>query len=427
MRFLEKWSLFLLPVSLPLAQMHIFIFAVPFYYPEILITAAAILHILGRRPFSAPPKRLAAGATLMFAGAVLSLCFNSPTIVGLGILKSWFFFPMLAAYLIHVELRDGIVQEKLLFLWFCADVAVAALSVMWAPMNHFTFDGRLNAVYPSPNHLAMLLEPGFLIGMYFLVKIARNTGLYCRRKNVLPIFFIVGTAILLVAILSTKSTSAIGTIALCLLIGWTFMKFELHGALRLVVSASAVLLVTTATVLVFSWSMLSSGTIRTSLASRVMIWNASVAMIADHPVVGIGPGRFQSAYLAYQDRFPRYLEWAVPHPHNIFLAFWLNTGLIGLFGFIIVVYSTLKQLLVRLRREVVDDSRYFMVFSLLFLLAVLIHGLTDTTYFKNEYAISFWIVIALVATKKTTPVLGLSEKMDSTSPRSPSVWGFHYR
>ncbi|OGI21597.1 MAG: hypothetical protein A3J06_01000 [Candidatus Moranbacteria bacterium RIFCSPLOWO2_02_FULL_48_19] len=105
---------------------------------------------------------------------------------------------------------------------------------------------------------------------------------------------------------------------------------------------------------------------------------------------GIGLGRFQEVYLEYQKYFPPYLEWAVPQPHNLYLAVWLQTGLLGLIGFILLVSRAIILLIKNKSRESA------LLLGLLTL--YLIYGLFDTPFFKTDLAFSFWLVIALIMT-----------------------------
>jgi putative inorganic carbon (hco3(-)) transporter len=139
---------------------------------------------------------------------------------------------------------------------------------------------------------------------------------------------------------------------------------------------------------------------RSSWQSRLMIWRAAWAMAKDHPIFGIGPGMFQDYYLKYQNRFViPYLEWAVPQPHNLFLAFWLETGLLGLVGFIWLLIIFFKKIYASAR------SNYLALILAMMMGYTLTHGLIDTTYFKNDLAVVFWVIIAfavvLSGVKKT--------------------------
>ena len=131
---------------------------------------------------------------------------------------------------------------------------------------------------------------------------------------------------------------------------------------------------------------------RSSFASRIMIWDSSILMIKQNPILGIGPGNFQSVYLSLQKYFPPYLEWAVPEPHNVFLAFWLQAGFLGLIGFLLLLFFVFKKLFGIIKNK--KDP--FLAAPLLgFFIYTVLHGLIDTTYWKNDFSFLFWICIFL--------------------------------
>ena len=131
-----------------------------------------------------------------------------------------------------------------------------------------------------------------------------------------------------------------------------------------------------------------------------MIWRAAWMIGKDHPIFGIGPGNFLKYYLDYQKRFSEpYLEWAVPEPHNIFLAFWLEAGILGLSGFALLLYWFFKKGIFEYKKARPGSARHgskdiSATILLISLMAyILIHGLFDTTYWKNDLAIMFWVII----------------------------------
>ncbi|HLC95062.1 MAG TPA: O-antigen ligase family protein, partial [Patescibacteria group bacterium] len=136
------------------------------------------------------------------------------------------------------------------------------------------------------------------------------------------------------------------------------------------------------------WSSLTLLEERSSLTSRVMIWQAAAKMIGEHPLLGIGVGRFQAVYLEYQQYFPPYLEWAVPQPHNMFLAVWLQTGILGLASFVFLVGHTFFLLL----RETKKETPALLGLLVLYLVC----GIVDTPYFKTDQVFAFWVLIALI-------------------------------
>jgi hypothetical protein len=60
-----------------------------------------------------------------------------------------------------------------------------------------------------------------------------------------------------------------------------------------------------------------------SLGYRGQYWRSSLAMIADHPLMGCGPGNFQDAYQAY--KLPEASE-EIADPHNLLFEVWATAG-----------------------------------------------------------------------------------------------------
>jgi O-antigen ligase len=110
-------------------------------------------------------------------------------------------------------------------------------------------------------------------------------------------------------------------------------------------------------------------------------------MIKNHWLIGIGPGNYQEKYLDYQKYYPPYLEWAVPHPHNLYLAFWLYGGIAGLIGFLSLIFLWFKGILPKIK----SGPDWTALVSLGIMAYILTHGLIDTTYFKNDLAVIFWL------------------------------------
>ena len=60
-----------------------------------------------------------------------------------------------------------------------------------------------------------------------------------------------------------------------------------------------------------------------SFGYRLQYWQATLRMIAEHPLAGCGPGNFQDAYTAY--KLPEASE-EVADPHNFLLEVWATAG-----------------------------------------------------------------------------------------------------
>ena len=103
------------------------------------------------------------------------------------------------------------------------------------------------------------------------------------------------------------------------------------------------------------------------------------------------------------------------YPHNIFLNFWSELGLAGMLLFIWIFikfyYLGFKILIgnchrlggVPLRREKLEignlqtiTGRYFVLGLLGAMTVIIIHGLVDVPYFKNDLAVMFWVLVAML-------------------------------
>ena len=125
---------------------------------------------------------------------------------------------------------------------------------------------------------------------------------------------------------------------------------------------------------------------RSSIASRVIIWKSAGKMLSDNGFLGIGPNNFQERYLLNQKYYPPYLEWAVPHPHSTYLAFWLGGGVVAFLTFLIMLFWWFREYICQNKKETILG-----IVSLGIITYFLFHGIADTTYFKNDLAVIFWL------------------------------------
>ena len=128
-----------------------------------------------------------------------------------------------------------------------------------------------------------------------------------------------------------------------------------------------------------------------TLVGRSHLWEAALQMLRDHPVFGAGLSGFATAIAPYwnaghPDRFT--------YPHNIVLNFWTETGLLGLAAFASILGAGFAQAWSGWRRSS-SEWRVIHLGVLLALVAVVVHGLVDVPYWKNDLSLEFWALIAL--------------------------------
>jgi O-antigen ligase len=132
---------------------------------------------------------------------------------------------------------------------------------------------------------------------------------------------------------------------------------------------------------------------------RLDLWQSSVQMVRDHPLLGVGLDNF--VYL-YQQRYLREGAAAEPslsHPHNWLLNFWLSLGLLGLVAFVWLLVGFLREALRSLGEP---DRRWIVAGALGAMADLLVHGFIDNSYFLVDLAFVFWLCLALVDSRIDT-------------------------
>lgn len=82
----------------------------------------------------------------------------------------------------------------------------------------------------------------------------------------------------------------------------------------------------------------------TNSFARLAIWRDTLRMVADHPLFGVGPGTFDTAFTRYHAAWP-----AVPHAHNQLIQDLAELGLVGLIALLFVLRHALRAILVGTR------------------------------------------------------------------------------
>ena len=376
---------FLIIVFSPFTAFSLYIGTIPFYLVEILILG--LIGWLLVNPLTVQPMRKTAtllfGQAFILTGVILGLFLISDTTHGWGILKSWFLFPILLCWILKKYVRTSKERDSVILGWLFALACVSLFGLGSWIIGDLTYDGRLRSFFLSPNYLAMFLFPAPLLTRYAF------------QKKLLPNWLSLGIGFQTVAVIYLTFSYTVWISLFVSFIVWLLWDSTLTKySVRTVCGVFLLILLLGGT----QWNNPKiehwfTSPERSSLASRVTIWHAAEKMLNDHPVLGIGAGNFQTTYLDYQRYFPPYLEWAVPEPHNLFLAFWLESGLIGLIGFLIVSISSVRSLF-QLRERNGADSLPTLL--LVLLIAFFIQGLFDTPYWKIDLAYLFWCIIGLV-------------------------------
>jgi len=128
-----------------------------------------------------------------------------------------------------------------------------------------------------------------------------------------------------------------------------------------------------------------------SLTARIRLWSATFRMLRDHPIWGTGLSGFGRSIGPYRNG--QFTEELI-YPHNLLLNFWTETGLLGIAAFAWILLAGFRLSWQGWHRGPVA-WRPFHVGVLLALLAIIVHGLVDVPYWKNDLSLEFWTLLAL--------------------------------
>ncbi|MFA4814957.1 MAG: O-antigen ligase family protein [Candidatus Gracilibacteria bacterium] len=306
-------------------------------------------------------------------------------IKALGILKGWVLAPLLFFVMARMVFRD----KPSMISWALRALLLsgACLSLLALGQvitgDYLTPDLRASGPFESANYLALYLGPLVVYGgMAFL-----------RQAGAKRIFLGIGFVLCAAALFFTKSYAAwvavFAGFSLALLL-WMRRRnrkwFWLTFASLFILGAGLVL----SQLGTDKFAQFLEFSERSSSSVRIQIYEISATLLKEHPVLGIGLGQFEQQYqevaVSALGRGP--FEWNMLHPHNIFLAFWLNMGLLGLVSFIWLCGKAFLWL-------TEEDSKERHLAALM-LVVIVVHGFFDTPYFKNDLAFQFWLLMAML-------------------------------
>ncbi len=321
-------------------------------------------------------KKLNYLAIAFVAAGIISTLVSPDKHAAVGILKAFIIEPVLFFYACTFAFRklsDLKVPLNLLFISACllSLFSISQYFTFWNLPLQFWGTGmeveRVTSVFPHPNAFALYLAP--LISLYTALLISAEKSL--NRKNL-----ILGLTVMFIALLLTFSRGAWLAVAfttfVLLIQRFSWRKVVIPG----VIAGIVLLLLPPIRDRLQLLANDSSSTAHTQLLE------AGLNKIESNPILGNGLFGFRTT-LAEQNFQGEILN----YPHNIILNFWLEMGLLGLlsfFGIIIVSLMTYKK-----------GANMYRFGASAYVLTMLVHGLVDSPYFKNDLSVLFWFVVSV--------------------------------
>ena len=370
------------------------------------------------------------GLVLGSLGGLYISYLNGDIMLALGIFKGWIVMPILYAVLVITVLRSVDDKKKTLY-FYMLSVLVLSLWALYQVVskNYITIDGRASGPFESANYLALYVAPAVILSGLFLwqkleeffwgeegdagwVKktFVKVKGLFRKReeKDVRRFLEIFEIGVFVVSSLALLLSRSYGGILGVLVAGGVYAVYELfYSDFRLkyggfwkktAVFAAVLLMLAMATVAQMGTSKFDDFLVfdrQSSSSVRMQVWTVSGKLIEENPFLGIGLGGFESVY---EQRAGEILgvepyEATMLHPHNLIISTWLNAGMIGAIAIgwlVVVMFWRIRK------KEFTYEERRFIAVVLSMFIVVCIHGVVDQSFWKNDLALLWWMIVGTV-------------------------------
>ncbi|MBU0546510.1 O-antigen ligase family protein [Patescibacteria group bacterium] len=339
---------------------------------------------------------------LFFLSSVVSIFVSDMWYKSLGQWRAYFLEPMLLFVMLvgrKIKPRD--------LIWFLAlsTVSVSVVAIVQKLTGQLfppslwddELNGRVTSFFTTPNAVGLYLAP---IVMLSLAVIARNGATKQSHTQTASVAFFSWTMGLL------RRPANVGLLAMTFIsILAIFFSFSQGAWIALgagfVVMAFflgykkiALITVLSGIIIALAIPQIRSAVLFQDRAgqNRLTLWSHSMTFLTSSPknfFLGTGIRQyFRKVEKPYYN--PVELERLI-YPHNSFLNFWTEIGLFGLLSAIgIFVYSFYLAFKIKNRDKILGSA------LIAVLVVIIVHGLVDVPYFKNDLSMLFWIIVATI-------------------------------
>lgn len=313
--------------------------------------------------------------------------FIAPNIVAAaGLWKAYFVEAILFFVILVNTFKTKADREIILWALGVSTLTIAGLAIyqkftgfgIFEPSWTVPENRRVTSLFTSPNAVGLYLGP--IMAMYLGWLVSEISDL---KKSVLKLIVLIFSGL---AIILTKS---VGT-ALGLGAAVVFLAF--FGWNKKWTAGITIVLIITSLAIPFSRNLMlpiislqdASG------QNRLELWELATAQLINikNFLLGLGIGAF--ADIQNSTRDPLKLE-PLLYPHNIVLNFWTEVGLLGVLAFAWIIIKFFH-----LGFSKLGEDKWIRLGVMAAMVTILVHGLIDVPYFKNDLSILFWIIISLI-------------------------------
>lgn len=329
-------------------------------------------------------------AAFIFFSAV-SVIVSPDKIRALGIFKAYFIEPAMF-FICLIALVNGKKTLENIFWALGISAAYLCLFSIWqefsawkVPQAFLNKDGsvdRVVSVFGYPNALGLYLGPIIVLYTGWLTTNLKLNWQLLVKSGVILLSFVV--------IVLAKSEGAIlAILAILALSAACIKKTRIIALIILAIGFIILFAVEPLRAFVLEKLLLNdwSGIV------RKQIWAETWAMLRDNWLWGAGLAGYQIKIVPYHAKwFEIYL-----YPHNIIMNFWSELGLLGLLSFAWLAVRYFWENVsnfVRATGEILRWNRIISLTLIAVMAEIIIHGLVDAPYFKNDLSVLLMIFLA---------------------------------
>jgi len=272
---------------------------------------------------------------------------------------------------------------------------------------------RVTSVFPYPNAVGLYLGPIIFLMAGAFASYPRRSNLLTASKKILLLLIIISA---IAAIFFAKSEGAlIGLAGGAMIVSLLYNKRSRQIAAGIITAGILVLIISTP-----AWQYFQKKATLMDLSGQIrrQQWKETMQMLENGRLIsGAGLSNYQEAVkpfhqegifvknddpdwyrkVVWNDEYKKQVWQPVEiylYPHNIFLNFWTEIGLLGalLFTWLIGRYFYES---IRLKDKLERSAKMINLGLIGAMSTIVIHGLVDVPYFKNDLAIIFWLLIAM--------------------------------
>ena len=258
-----------------------------------------------------------------------------------------------------------------------------------------------------PNYIAGISAIASLFGIYLLFLPEKKLGTFSIHIRLI----LFGLLLLVTAIFMATSRGVLMAIAAVVMV-WLLWKGVKYSAtkfkpVKVSLFPAVVLIFLTAVVIsLYAGPARSGETVSGSYyfgnGSRAELFERSLYLATDFPVIGAGLGSFPGLYAHYLLGIPNY---NVPNSHNLFLDVFIELGMIGGIGFLMMYLLSIWRLSQNIASANTLDDKLLQWVVLGALILAFVHGMVDDYLFQSSGAILSVALLGVVpGPSRGTPI-----------------------